>query len=105
MAATREKTISYRRAEWFVDGPAVATLEEYLQRAHRKLKTVAERTYKRESGQCIRSVKKQSPHGGGIFIHITADTPGEEASECGSSWSGSRCQNGGSTAGRGIHGW
>ena len=80
MAATREKTISYRRAEWFVDGPAVATLEEYLQRAHRKLKTVAERTYKRESGQCIRSVKKQSPHGGGIFIHITADTPGEEAS-------------------------
>lgn len=80
MAATREKAISYRRAVWLIDGPAVATLEQYLKQAHRKLKTVAERTYKRENSQCIRSVKNKSPHGGGIFVHITADTPGEEAS-------------------------
>ena len=42
MGATRDKAVSYR-AVWLIDGPAAATLEEYLQHAHRKLKTVASR--------------------------------------------------------------
>jgi hypothetical protein len=80
MAERRAKVLSYRRAEWLLDGPAPQTLEGYLRQAHNKLKTIAERTIQRESGQCIRSVKKLAQHGGGIFVHMTADTPGEEAS-------------------------
>ncbi|MFZ1961244.1 MAG: hypothetical protein WAU63_08370, partial [Methylovirgula sp.] len=78
MADQREKTLSYRRAEWLTDDlPETATLESYLRSAHNTLKTVAERTIIRDSGQCIRSVKKLAPHDGGIFVHLVADTPGE----------------------------
>lgn len=80
MAEKRGKTLSYRRAEWLADIPAGTTLESCLKAAHSALKTVEERTIIRDSGQCLRSAKKLSPHSGGIFLHIVADTPGEETS-------------------------
>jgi predicted nucleic-acid-binding protein len=80
MAQTREKVLHYRRAEWLDDVPDGTTLESLLSQAHRKLKTVEDRSIVRDSGQCIRCVKKLEPRGGGIFVHITADTPGEQAS-------------------------
>ncbi|HSQ21077.1 MAG TPA: hypothetical protein VLR92_11995, partial [Blastocatellia bacterium] len=76
----RDKTLSYRRAEWLADRPRGTTLESCLRDAHNALKTVEERTVIRDSGQCIRSAKKLAPRDGGIFIHLIADTPGEEAS-------------------------
>ena len=80
MAEKREKTLSYRRAEWLATVPDGTTLESCLRTAHNTLKTVEDRTIIRDSGQCIRSVKKLAPRDGGIFMHLTTDTPGEKAS-------------------------
>jgi hypothetical protein len=80
MADKREKTISYRRAEWLTNVPRGTTLESCLRDAHAKLKTVDERTIIRDNGQRIKSANKLSPRDGGFFLHIIADTPGEEAS-------------------------
>jgi hypothetical protein len=55
-------------------------LESCLKDANNKLKTIEDRTIVRDSGQCVRSLKKLAPRDGGIFLHITADTPGEQAS-------------------------
>ncbi len=80
MPDRREKTLSYRRADWLAGVPAGTTLESCLRTAHNTLKTVEDRTIIRDSGQCIRSVRKLAPHDGGIFIHLVTDTPGEKAS-------------------------
>jgi hypothetical protein len=80
MAKTREKTLSYRRAEWLTDIPKGTTLESCLKAAHNVLKTVQQKTIIRDNGQQIRAVKKLAPRDGGFFLHVTADTPGEEAS-------------------------
>ncbi len=80
MADKRDKTITYRRAEWLAPPPRGGTLEACLKAAHSSLKTVADRTIIRDSGQCIRSARKYAPRDGGIFVHIIADTPGERAS-------------------------
>src|SRR5262245_43028230 len=80
MAEKREKTLSYRRAEWLSAIPRGTTLESCLRDAHNTLKTVDERTIVRDSGQCIRSANKLARRDGGFFLHLTADTPGEEAS-------------------------
>jgi hypothetical protein len=76
----REKTLSYRRAEWLANIPKGTSLESCLKEAHSILKTVEERTVIRDNGQCIRSAKKLAPRDGGIFVHLIADTPGEQAS-------------------------
>lgn len=80
MAQKREKVLIYRRAEWLTDIPKGTTLESCLKSAHSALKTVQERTIIRDSGQHISAVKKLAPREGGFFLHLTADTPGEEAS-------------------------
>ena len=59
MANKREKTLSYRRAEWLTDIPKATTLESCLRDAHNKLKTVDERTIIRDNGQCVRSVARE----------------------------------------------
>ena len=79
MAQKREKTLSYRRAEWLDPMPKGTNLELCLRDAHGALKTVDERTIVRDNGQCIRSANKLAPRDGGFFLHLTADTPGEEA--------------------------
>lgn len=80
MAEKREKTLSYRRAEWLDGVPIGTTLEGFLKEAHNVLRTVDERTIVRDSGQCIRSANKLARREGGYFVHLVADTPGEQAS-------------------------
>jgi hypothetical protein len=80
VAQKREKSLSYRRAEWLTDIPKGTTLESCLRAAHNVLKTVPERTIIRDSGQHVRAIKKLAPRQGGFFLQISADTPGERAS-------------------------
>lgn len=73
----RDKTVSYRRAEW-VSGVMGLTLQKCLADALANLKTIDERTIVR-GGTHTRSLKHKVGTGG-IYLHITADTPGEAAS-------------------------
>jgi hypothetical protein len=77
MANQREKTVSYRRAEWFQDAAGL-TLEKCIRDANKTLTTIEQRTINR-GGQhtCIAKAQDTRP---GLFVHITADTPGEFAS-------------------------
>ena len=78
MAEKKEKTISYRRAVW-LDGTQGLTLEKCLKEAHKNLKTIEERTIVYQ-GQEKKSINSKDGSSGGIFLHVTADTPGEYAS-------------------------
>ena len=77
MAYPREKTVSYRRAEWIKDSGR--TLETYIKEAHRKLSSVAERTVIYGSHH-VRIVKVKDVRGGGVLLHITAEIPGDATS-------------------------
>lgn len=77
MTTIREKTLSYRRAEWFV--PTTVTLEHRVREVHRMLRTVEARTIAR-GGQRIRNARSQTLQAGGVLLHLTAETPGEPAS-------------------------
>ncbi|QAY95906.1 hypothetical protein CWB41_09350 [Methylovirgula ligni] len=77
MAAKREKTISYRRAEWLDE--ANTTLEKCVRDALKKLPTVSDREIV-NGGQITRIAKHKDGSSGGLFLHITSDTPGEPAS-------------------------
>jgi hypothetical protein len=77
--AKREKTVSYRRAEWLNDDPTSLNLGMCLKQAADTLKTVDERTIIRANGQQVRLVSMK-PSKGGHLLHFTADTPGEAAS-------------------------
>jgi hypothetical protein len=79
MASKREKTVSYRRAEWVNDDPSSLNLGMCLKQAADKLKSVDERTIVRASGQHVRLVSMKASKGG-YLLHFTADTPGESAS-------------------------
>jgi len=78
MPAKREKTVSYRRAEWLADAAGL-TLEKCVRDAIDVLKTVRNRTIKR-GGQDTCIAKAEDQKGGGLSLHITSDTPGEAAS-------------------------
>lgn len=75
----RDKTINYRRAEWF-GAVGTTTLEDWLNSALGKTTTVAERTVKRGTGHCIRIAKATQSGSGGFLVHLTAETPGEPTS-------------------------
>ena len=77
MANYREKTLSYRRAEWLT--PGVLTLERCIRDAHLKLQTIAERTIV-YGAHHVRSAKMKSVTSGGILMHITAEIPGDSTS-------------------------
>lgn len=79
MPNKREKTVSYRRAEWLNDDPTSLNLGMCLKQATDKLKTVDERVIVRPNGQYVR-LASLKPSRGGFFLHFTADTPGEAAS-------------------------
>lgn len=76
--ARREKTVSYRRAEW-LPGVKGLTLEKCLKDALANLKTINDRTVVK-GGQHTRIVKQQNVTAGGTYFHFTSDTPGESAS-------------------------
>ncbi len=76
MAGKREKTISYRRAEWFVDG---LTLEKCVRSANKILKTVDSRSVY-HGDQFVKIAKTKDLTNGGVLLHLTTETPGEAAS-------------------------
>lgn len=78
MADKREKTISYRRAIWAQGGYGL-TLEKCIKDAHAKLKSLNERTIS-HGGQLTRSAKQRNSSGGGVYLHLTVETPGEATS-------------------------
>ena len=78
MASKREKSVSYRRAEWFAEASGL-TLEKCIRDANKALTTVEARTINR-GGQHTSIAKAQDASSGGLYLHITADTPGEAAS-------------------------
>ena len=77
MAEKREKTLSYRRAEW-VQGTSGITLERCIREAHRKLPNIEARTIAR-ADQLAKSLKQEDNPSGGLLLHLTVETPGEEA--------------------------
>ena len=80
MIDTREKTLHYCRAVWFVD-TNLKTLESYIREAHQKLKTVGARKFQRDDGQYLKGLRfQEKKDGGGYFLHVIAETPGDHAS-------------------------
>ncbi len=77
MATKRDKTVSYRRAEWITAGSKL-NLEKCINDALVKLTTVDERTIVFDGTHT--RVAKHKTGTTGTFLHITSDTPGEYAS-------------------------
>jgi hypothetical protein len=78
MPNKREKTISYRRAVW-VQGAHGLTLEKCIREAHAVLKSVDDKTIG-HGGQLTKSAKQKNYAPGGLFLHLTVETPGEATS-------------------------
>lgn len=78
MATLREKTLSYRRAEW-VGGGNTPGLERCIRQALAQLKTVEDRTINR-NGRNAKVAKAEDGQTGGLLLHIATETPGEAAS-------------------------
>ena len=77
MAEKREKTVSYRRAEWINPGHGL-TLEKCLREAHVQLSNIGDRWV--THGEHLARSAKQKNAAGGLLLHITTETPGESAS-------------------------
>ena len=77
MPTWKEKTLHYRSALWFRDA---GTLESQIRSAIQKLPTAQDRTIEAGEDHYIRCLSTRKRQAGGIFLHITADTPGEAAS-------------------------
>ncbi len=79
MADKKERTVSYRRADWLIQQPESINLASCIKQSSVRLKTVDERTIQRANGQLIRlaSLKGRSE---GYLLHLTVETPGESAS-------------------------
>jgi hypothetical protein len=80
MADKKEKLLSYRRATWFDDSGGVQELENFIRQMDKKLKTTAAKTVVRDSDQEVICADIAETQGGGLLVHMTASTPGEEAS-------------------------
>ncbi|MDB5462669.1 MAG: hypothetical protein JWP23_1058 [Phenylobacterium sp.] len=80
MAEQREKTVSYRRAEWRIDHAASINLGMCISLALAKCKTVAERTVGRGNGQFVSLAAHKQDENTGHYLHLVVDTPGESAS-------------------------
>lgn len=83
MAEKKEKTLTYRRAEFLTEEgatPISGTLTGFVKQATNKLKDVPSRTLMRNNGQTIKLASIKGDANGGLYLHIVADTPGEAAS-------------------------
>ena len=76
MVDKREKTISYRRAHWFVPN---MTLEKCIRAANKTLKTVGNRSVF-HGDQIVKIAKVKDVTSGGLLLHLTTERPGEAAS-------------------------
>ena len=79
MALQRQKTVSYRRAEWIDDGVTAPPLENCLRQALNQLKTIDDRTII-QGGSQAKVAKQQDAARGGLLLHLASETPGEAAS-------------------------
>jgi hypothetical protein len=79
LATQREKTLSYRRAEWFEQGTSAPPLEKCLRQALAQLRTIDERTIVRD-GRNAKVAREQDAADGGLLLHLATETPGEAAS-------------------------
>jgi hypothetical protein len=77
MPEKREKTLSYRRAEWII--VTDLTLEKCLRDAYKARKNIGDRALF-VGEQCVKTVKTRDVQAGGLLVHITSETPGEAAS-------------------------
>lgn len=77
MPARRDKTLHYRRAKWVHIGQP---LEAYIRQAVQQLPTAEDRTIEHGEDHFVRCLRTRRRQAGGIFLHLTADTPGEAAS-------------------------
>ena len=80
MADKKERTVSYRRAEWIIKNPGSITLSSALQQAAAKRTTVEARTIVRDNGQLLKLATLTPDKHGGFYLHLTLETPGEAAS-------------------------
>jgi len=81
MAKSREKTLSYHRAEYFCDHPKTINLGMCIKQVTDKLTTISQRSVQRTGGYMMRLAQyKLDQATGGHFLHITFETPGEHAS-------------------------
>jgi hypothetical protein len=87
MANVREKTLSYRRAEWLKAG---RTLQSYVQETCTVLSTVDDRSIARGEGQSMK-IARCDVKASRILIHATVETPGESASVVPASNGFARC--------------
>ena len=79
MPDRKTKSISHRRAEWIVT-PA-PTLESCIKAALQKAPTVAKRTITSGDGRELKCAAFDvAPRNGGVLLHLTVETPGEQAS-------------------------
>ncbi len=78
VADKKEKTVSYRRAQWINDAAAL-DLEKCLRDALKKLPTVAQRSIV-QGDQYARIAQTSDGPGEGLLLHVTTETPGEAAS-------------------------
>lgn len=76
---TKERTVSYRRADWLNENPASINLGSCVKQAVAKLKSVDDRTISRPGGQLMKLASAKG-HKEGHLLHITVETPGEYAS-------------------------
>jgi hypothetical protein len=72
--------VSYRRAEWFIEKPETINLGMCIAEAVKNCTTAASRTIKRGDDQEIRLAAILTDKGGGHYLHLIVDTPGESAS-------------------------
>lgn len=84
MANTRQRTLSYHRAEYFNDNRSNDDLGQYIREAAGKLTTVSERSIQRAGGYLMRMAyfrpETSNIDNRGYFLHLTFETPGEHAS-------------------------
>lgn len=80
LADKRKKTLSYRRAVWLEADPKHRKLEDFIREAHGILKTVKTRKFQRLDGQYVKCLRYEPIRGGGCFLHLVAETPGDHAS-------------------------
>ena len=76
----RERTVSYRRANWLNKDPDTISLEWCVRSACANLKTVDERSIMRGDGQFVSIAAEREETKKGVLLHLTTDTPGEAAS-------------------------
>lgn len=78
MTTEKKKTLSYRKAEFFV--PVAKNLEQYLAEAHTKLPHVAQRRVVMPGHPVLECRRHQTQDSLGVLLHIAAYTPGEHVS-------------------------